>query len=269
MSTPRVSTEIVNQIAFVSLNRADKLNALDMAMFYAIRKTIKQLRKNRDIRVVIVSGNGSDFCSGLDVKSIMKSPMSMVKLLLKWWPGQANLAQIVSTGWQSIPVPVISVIHGRCWGGGLQIALGADFRFATPDSSISVMEGRWGLIPDMGGTLALRELIAIDQAKELAMTAKQLDGMQAKNIGLVTEVLAQPMDYATEFAKLLTQQSPDALAACKKLYNNSWQGSKAWALFRESYYQIKILLGKNVRRKIHNQSHDEKQQKSFLPRQKW
>ena len=269
MTEQRVTIEINNHIAQVKLNRADKLNALDMPMFLAIRKTIKMLRKNRDIRVVIVSGNGDDFCSGLDVKSIMKSPMSMIKLLFKALPWQANLAQVVSTGWQDIPAPVICAIQGRCWGGGLQRALGADFRFASPESSLSIMEGKWGLIPDMGGTIALRELMPIDQAKKLAMTAETFNAEQALALNLVTQVTDTPMADAKAFAQTLVQQSPDALAANKKLYNKSWQGSKGWALFRESYYQIRILIGKNVHRKIYNQTHDETKQKTFLPRKKW
>ncbi len=269
MTEPRVTIEISNNIAHVKLNRADKLNALDMAMFIAIRNTIKSLKKNRDIRAVIVSGSGDDFCSGLDVKSIMKSPMSMIKLLFKALPWRANLAQVVSTGWQEIPVPVICAIHGRCWGGGLQIALGADFRFATADSSLSIMEGKWGLIPDMGGTVALRDLIAIDQAKKLAMTAETFTGEQALALNLVTTVTATPLADAQAFAQSLIKKSPDALAANKKLYNNSWNDSKGWALFRESYYQIRILMGKNVHRKIYNQTHDTEQHKVFKPRKKW
>jgi enoyl-CoA hydratase/carnithine racemase len=269
MPTQRVTTEIIDSIAHVKLNRGDKLNALDMAMFIAIRRTIKRLRKNRDIRVVIVSGNGDDFCSGLDVKSIMKSPMSMVKLLFKALPWRANLAQFVSTGWQSIPTPVICAVHGRCWGGGLQIALGADFRFVAPDSSLSIMEGKWGLIPDMGGTIALRDLMPIDQAKKLAMTAEEFTGQQALALNLVTEVTETPLADAQAFAESLLTKSPDALAANKKLYNKSWQGSEGRALFRESYFQIKVMLGKNVQRKIYNQTHDQASQKPFLKRKKW
>ena len=269
MTEQRVIVAISNNIAHVKFNRADKLNALDMPMFIAIRNTIKTLRKNRDIRAVIVSGSGEDFCSGLDVKSIMKSPMSMVKLLFKALPWRANLAQVVSTGWQDIPVPVICAIHGRCWGGGLQIALGADFRFATPDSSLSILEGKWGLIPDMGGTIALRDLMPIDQAKRLAMTAQMFTGQQALALNLVTGVTETPLADAQAFAKSLLSQSPDAIAANKRLYNKSWQGSKGWALFRESYYQIKVMMGKNMQRKIYNQTNDVEQQKAFLPRKKW
>lgn len=269
MTEKRVKTEIINNIAYVSLNRPDKLNALDMAMFISIKQTIKRLKKDKSIRVVVVSGAGDDFCSGLDVKSIMKSSSSMVKLLFKWSPWHANLAQYVSTGWQDIPVPVICAIHGRCWGGGLQIALGADIRLATPDSSLSVLEGKWGLIPDMGGTVALRDLVSIDQAKLLAITAKYLDGEEANNLNLVTAVTDTPLEDATALAKSLLTQSPDALCANKKLYNKSWHGSRGLALFRESYYQIRILLGKNVHRKIYNQTHSDDKQKPFLQRKRW
>ena len=122
----RISLHLEGDIAYVTLNRAEKRNALDMAMFRAIDKVSRQLRKDRHIRAVIVQGDGEDFCSGLDVKSVLKEKSSALKLLAKWLPGNANLAQRVSNNWRKIPVPVIMVIHGRCWDGGLQIALGAD-----------------------------------------------------------------------------------------------------------------------------------------------
>lgn len=269
MTEQRVTLEIINHIAHVKLDRADKLNALDIPMFLAIRDTIKTLQKNRDVKVVILSGEGKDFCSGLDVKSIMSAPKHMIKLLFKALPWRANLAQIVSTGWQDIPIPVICVIQGRCWGGGLQIASGADFRFATPDSSWSIMEGKWGIIPDMGGTIALRDLMAIDQVKKLAMTAEQFSGEQALALNLVTQLSEDPLADAQTFAQVLAKQSPDALAGTKKLYNKSWNTSKGWALFRETYYQIKVMMGKNVQIKKYNQTHDTEQQKAFLPREKW
>ena len=152
----RVNLKVTDGIAYVNLNRAEKCNALDIDMFVAIKKIIKSLKVDRSVRAVIVTGNGEDFCSGLDIKSVMSSTKTPLSLLFKWFPWHANLAQYVSVGWKDIPVPVIMVIKGRCWGGGLQIALGADFRISTPDASFSIMESRWGLIPDMGGTLALK-----------------------------------------------------------------------------------------------------------------
>ncbi len=234
-------------IAEVRLNRPDKLNALDMQMFQAITATIKQIKRDKRIRVVILSGQGDDFCSGLDVKSVMSSGSSALKLLFKWWPGNANLAQKVSSHWRKLPVPVIAAIHGRCWGGGTQIALGADFRIASPNADISIMEAKWGLIPDMAGNKPLSQIMPLDQALKLAMTAEQISGEDAKQLGLVTEVNDDPLQSAYELANTLLQTSPDVLAAVKKLYVHNWHKSESSLLSKESRYQVKVLSGKNQR----------------------
>jgi enoyl-CoA hydratase/carnithine racemase len=265
----RINIELKQNIAYVTLARPDKRNALDMAMFKAIVATIKTLRKDRSIRAVIVSGQGEDFCSGLDVKSMMKSASGPLKLLIKFNPWSANLAQRVSTDWQKIGAPVIMVIHGRCWGGGLHIALGGDIRIAKPDASLSIMEGRWGMIPDMGGLLALRSHCRIDVAKELTMTAKIIDAIEAQKAGLVTHITDDPMVMAQKLAEEICLQSPDSVAAVKKLYNKSWLGGRGTALMRETFYQLRVILGKNSKIKTYNQTHDADKQKPFLPRKKW
>lgn len=234
-------------IAEVKLNRPDKLNALDMPMFKALSNVIKQLKNNKQVKAVIVHGAGDDFCSGLDVKSVMSSASNAFQLLFKWWPGKANLAQRVSSHWRKLPFPVIVAIHGRCWGGGTQIALGADFRIASPDADISIMESKWGLIPDMAGNKPLSQIMPLDQAMKLAMTAEQLSGEQALSLGLVTEVAEQPLEAARAFANQLLSTSPDVLAAIKKLYTHNWHRDESTLLRKESGYQIKILSGKNQR----------------------
>ncbi|WP_154222314.1 crotonase/enoyl-CoA hydratase family protein [Marinicella rhabdoformis] len=268
-SDARVSVEIKNQVAYVRLSRPAKRNALDMAMFDAIVKAVKALRRDRSIRAVIVSGEGEDFCSGLDVKSVLKSMKGPLRLMYKFFPWRSNMAQRVSTDWQRIGAPVIMAIHGRCWGGGLHIALGADIRIATPDASLSIMEGRWGLIPDMGGLVALRQHCRLDIAKELTMTAKIISGTEAQQLGLVTHISQEPMVQAEALANDIISQSPDSVAAVKKLYNKSWHGSKAMLLMRESWYQVKIILGKNSKIKAYNQTHDEDKQKPFNNRKRW
>lgn len=265
----RINIELKQNIAYVTLARPDKRNALDMAMFKGIVATIKTLRKDRSIRAVIVSGQGEDFCSGLDVKSMMKSASGPLKLLTKFNPWSANLAQRVSTDWQKIGAPVIMVIHGRCWGGGLHIALGGDIRIAKPDASLSIMEGRWGMIPDMGGLLALRTHCRIDVAKELTMTAKIIDAIEAQKAGLITHITDDPMATAQKLAEEICLQSPDSVAAVKKLYNKSWLGGRGTALMRETFYQLRVILGKNSKIKTYNQTHEANKQKAFLPRKKW
>lgn len=269
MSESRVKTTIRNQIAYVELNRPDKRNAFDMKMFAAVTQCIKSLRKDRSIRAVIVTGQGEDFCSGLDVKSVMVSRSGPLRLLFKWWPWGSNLAQRVSTGWRRIPAPVIMAIHGRCWGAGLQVALGADFRLVTPDASLSIMEGRWGLIPDMGGTLALRAHGRLDQAKILAMTAETISGQQALEWGLATKVVDDPLGAAEAMAATFKSSSPDAIAGVKKLLNKSWTGPACMALFRESWYQLRVIMSRNTRIKVWNQTHEADEHRAFVKRKRW
>jgi enoyl-CoA hydratase/carnithine racemase len=242
----RIQLSIENGIASVRLNRPDKRNALDLAMFQAIAASQKQLARMRELRAVILSGAGPDFCSGLDIKSVMGDRRAAIKLMWKWLPWRANLAQQVNVGWRKLPVPVIVSLHGRCWGGGLQIALGGDFRVAHTDASLSVMEAKWGLIPDMGGTLALRDVMARDQALKLVMTAETVNARQALELGLVTAVSENPESACMELATTLQQRSPDAIAAAKRLYLKSWGGSGR-ILARESLYQLRILAGTNQR----------------------
>lgn len=268
MNTKCVTLNIENNIAFVTLNRAEKRNALDMTMFRTIDKISRELKRDRKIRAIIVQGNGEDFCSGLDVKSVLSQKSSAMTLLAKWLPGQANLAQRVSYNWRKIPVPVIMVIHGRCWGGGLQIALGADFRFATPDASFSIMEGKWGLIPDMGGNLALRELVTKDVGLRLAMTAEVIQAQTALGYGLITQISDDPLQEAMKLATQIEERSPDAVAALKKLYQENWFKADWKFLAKESYYQAKILLGKNQKRAVSKQLAPEKDI-DFLARKKW
>lgn len=268
MSKERVTLAIENGIAFVTLNRAEKRNALDMAMFKAIDRTSRQLRKNREIRAVVVQGEGEDFCSGLDVKSVLSQRSSAMSLLAKLLPGQANLAQRVSVNWRKIPVPVIMVIQGRCWGGGLQIALGADFRYTTPEASLSIMEGKWGLIPDMGANLALRELVGKDVALRLAMTAEVVTAKDAMEMGLITGFSDDPLQQALQLVNTITERSPDAVAAVKKLYQNTWFRAEWLMLARESFYQLRILLGKNQGRAVKRQMNPEKKI-PYAARKKW
>lgn len=265
----RISCYIKQQVAYVSLARPEKCNALDMAMFRGLDTTIKRLRKDRALRAVILTGYGEDFCSGLDVKSVMASAKNPLRLLFKWLPWGSNLAQRVSTGWRRVPVPVIAAIQGRCWGGGLQIVLGADFRIATPDASFSIMEGRWGLIPDMGGSLALREHCRADVVKELTMTAKIINSNDAHKFGLITHISDNPLAAAESLANELVKQSPDAVAGAKKLFNKSWTGRRGMALLRESWYQIRNLTSRNNRIKIHNQTHEPEQHQAFKQRKRW
>jgi len=237
----RVTIEYQDDIAIVSLNRGEKYNALDMAMFEAIVDAAKQLSQNRDIRAVILRGEGKGFCAGLDMVSVMKNPLNVPELLKKEHGVISNLAQDVGYLWRNVPVPVIAVTHGSCFGGGMQIALGADFRYSTPDCRFSIMEAKWGLIPDMSLSVTLRELTRIDIAKELTMTGRIFEAPEALELGLITKVCDDPFEQALIFAKSLTTRSPDAVMYAKKLFNESWISDDKTALAIETHYQKKLL----------------------------
>ena len=240
-------------IVNVVLSRPNKLNSLCIPMFEAIAEAASMLQNdrelNKDLRVVIISGEGRAFCSGLDAKGVaLSGPKSSLNKLLKrpsgygGDDGPGNLAQDVCYLWRKLPVPVIAVLHGYCFGGGLQIALGADFRFATPDCKLSIMESRWGLIPDMSASIVLRELVRIDVAKELTMTGRLIDAVEAESLGLVTRCVDDPMEEAMKVAREIIGRSPDSVAASKELFQTTWmEGDDATCLEKETTLQLKLI----------------------------
>ena len=242
----RVKIEIDGPIAHVILNRPDKLNGLDLPMMHGLVDAAKQIKRNKQIRAVIMRGEGDAFCAGLDFASVGKQPRKMAMGFLKVPRLQRyNLFQRAPGLWRDLPVPVIAAIHGHCYGGGIQIALCADFRIAAPDAKLSVMEAKWGLIPDMTGSVTLRELLPIDVAKRLTMTAEVLSGEQARELGLVTEVADDPKQAAEELARTLAARSPDATASAKRLFQKAWTASERKAYWVETVEQAKLLRSKN------------------------
>lgn len=259
----RVLLEVRESIAFVTLNRADKYNGLDWDMLQGLVETAKTIRADKDVRAVILAGDGAAFCAGLDFGSFGKQPMKALRGFLKY--GRAtNLFQDVAWVWRELPVPVIAVLHGRCYGGGVQIALGADFRFATPDCEFSIMEAKWGLIPDMTGTVTLRELLPMDLAMKLTMTGESFSGEQALAYGLVTGVSADPLADAMALAATIKTRSPDAVAATKALFHQTWNVSTSQAFAIESRIQRKLIMGKN--HAIARKANFAKEAPVFLPR---
>ncbi len=242
-----VTCTVADGIAHVRLNRPDKLNALTLETLAQLAATAKSLRGDRTLRAVVISGEGDSFCAGLDFAKVLKKPSGLARAFVPLpWRG-TNLFQEACWAWRRLPVPVIAAVHGHCFGGGIQIALAADFRFATPDSQWSVLEGRWGLIPDMSGIQSLKELVGIDTAKRLTMTAQILSGKEAADLGLVTELAADPVAAAFDFAQELASRSPDALAAAKRLFNGTWTASSRATFARERVEQLFLLTSANTK----------------------
>lgn len=242
----RITVEVTDGIAYATLNRPDKLNAIDLPMLGAMASTPEKIARDRSIRAVILQGDGKSFCAGLDFASVGKDQLGMAKSFAKLPVQTTNTFQKACWAWRELPVPVIAVTRGHCFGGGLQLALAADFRYTTPDCQFSVMEGKWGLIPDMTGSVTLRELVGIDVAKRLTMTAEIFDGTTAKELGLVSGVADQPLASAHELAVKIAERSPDAVAASKRLFHDTWTASPRAAFWAESELQFKLLRGKNA-----------------------
>ncbi len=235
-------------IADVRLNRPDKYNALSPDMFKAIIEAGEELAEARDVRVVVLSGNGRGFCAGLDMASMQgltETEGGGSGALLKRDDRPENHAQRPALIWKRLPVPTIAAIHGVAYGGGCQIAMGADIRFAAPDAKISVMEIKWGLIPDMSITQTLRDVVPLDVAKELTFTGRILNGEEAKAIGLVTHVADDPLAAAMALAEEIASKSPDAVRAGKRLYETSWHADARTGLELESALQMELIGSAN------------------------
>ena len=240
-----VNLEISNHIAIVTLNRPEKKNALSKDMFNAISLVGENLKREKSVRVIILTGAGSDFCSGLDTSTFSEwaNDFGQVRNDLTSRPvgEDANWFQKPCYVWQEIEVPVIAAIKGVAFGGGIQLALAADFRIAQPDSQFSIMESKWGIIPDLGITQNLPKLTRADVAKELIMTGRIFDGTEALDLGLITKVNKDPLGAANEFAKLLIGKSPDVLKGAKKLIEQSWVAPNGEGLEIESDIQSRIM----------------------------
>lgn len=247
----RVTVSMSEGVADVRLVRADKMNALDAAMFAALVDTAETLRTARGLRAVVISGEGRAFCAGLDMGRFGqmqegKSTPTSGRDLAARTHGPANHAQQAVWGWRQLPVPVIAAVHGVAFGGGFQLALGADMRFLAPDTRMSIMEIKWGLVPDMAGTPILKRLVRDDVLRDLTFTGRIFSAQEALGWGLATRVCDDPRAAALETAREIAGKSPDAIRAAKRMLNDL-MGDPAPALMAESVEQAK-LMGKDNQR---------------------
>ena len=246
----RVSCTVADGVADVRLSRPEKRNAIDLAMLEALIDAGEALRDEPAVRAVVLSGEGRSFCAGLD-RAFFEMMMgkneagasSAAAGALDHRDGQlASVAQQAVTVWSTLEAPVIAAIHGHALGGGLQLALGADIRIVAPDAQLSVLEIRWGLIPDMTGTQALPALVGLDVAKELTFTGRMVNGLEAQRLGLATQVSDAPRDDALALARQMVGNSPSALRSAKALLNLAGRVSFEEGLLAEQRAQ-RALIG--------------------------
>lgn len=234
-----------NGVADVRLNRPKKYNAISADMFNAVTDAGESLIDNKSVRAVVLSGNGRGFCAGLDFASFQGMAGEGGNQAItsgsasSGTPG--NSAQKSGMVWKKVPVPVIAAIHGVAFGGGFQIALGPDIRIAAPDAQFSVMEIKWGLIPDCSLTQTLRDLVRIDVAKELTYTGRIFDGIEAEKLGIVTQISASPLESAMQMAEEIASKSPSAIRLGKQLFEATWHGGEQDGLALEAKLQHELI----------------------------
>ncbi len=232
-------------VAQVRMIRADKMNALDPAMFEALIAAGQALHDMPGLRCVVLAGEGRSFCAGLDMGSMADTARHDRAPLTERSHGNSNRPQQAAMQWRKLPVPVIAAVHGVCFGGGLQIASGADIRVVAPDARLAVMEMKWGLVPDMGGYALWRGTVRDDILRELTYTNREFTGEQALAFGFATIVDANPVARATAIAHDIAGRNPHAQRAAKTLFNRYLETSTDDILMAESVEQQKLIGGKN------------------------
>ncbi len=244
--TELVTSRIEDGVAHVRLNRPDKLNALTLDTLDQLVATAHRLRSDRTLRSVVLSGEGDAFCAGLDFATVLREPKRVAAAFApRPWRG-TNTFQEACWAWRRLPVPVIAAVHGHCLGGGLQIALAADFRVTAPDAKWSVLEAKWGIIPDMSGIQALSQQVGMDVAKRLTMTGETVSGTEAVRLGLATEENPDPYAGALALAAAIAERSPDSVAATKRLFNRTWSAGDRRTFRWERLEQARLLMGANA-----------------------
>ncbi|WP_439109767.1 crotonase/enoyl-CoA hydratase family protein [Lentibacter sp.] len=239
----RVTTEIKDHIAHVTLTRGDKMNGVDMEMAEALVAAGRALEADARIRAVVLSGEGRAFCAGLDVQSFaMLAAGDPEARIMPREYGNTNLFQELVMVWRRIPVPVIAALHGVVYGAGFQLALGADIRICHPETQLAVMEMKWGLVPDMGGMVLLPKLTRSDVIRRLTYTAEPVTAAEALGWGLVSELSDTPLEAAQALAAVIAQKSPNAIRAAKQLIELAESGADEDAvLLAESRAQADLI----------------------------
>ncbi len=248
----RISVSIAEGVADVRLVRADKMNALDDAMFEALVTVGERLKHDRGVRAVVLSGEGRAFCAGLDMGNFGRMAQgrraeerSVEGGLTARTHGIANRAQYAVWVWRDIPVPVIAAVHGVAFGGGFQLCLGADMRFVAPDARLAVLEIKWGLVPDMAGTQLMRHLVREDIVRELTYTGRIFSGEEAGRIGFATRVCSDPRAEALAVAREIAGKNPHAVRASKRLLNQAVATDAGTGLLQETEEQIALIGSPN------------------------
>lgn len=244
----RVTVDVTQGVADVRLVRADKMNALDDAMFSQLIEQGVRLKTLPGLRAVVLSGTGGAFCAGIDMNALAsfgQNPATGTDDLATRTHGVANRFQYAVWVWREIPVPVIAAVHGVAFGGGLQLALAADFRYLAPGTRMAIMEIKWGLVPDMCGTQLMRHLVREDIVRELTYTGRIFSAEEAIRYGFATRICSDPRDAALATAQEIASLSPDAVRGAKRLLADADTVDHRTGLVAEALEQQKLIGSRN------------------------
>lgn len=232
-------------VAQVRLTRAEKLNALDDETFDRLIEAGRALVDLPGLRCVVLAGEGRGFCAGIDLAMLEDVVRGKGEPLTVRTHGNANRFQQATMQWRKLPVPVVAAVHGVCFGGGLQLAGGADIRVVAPDARLAVMEMKWGLIPDMGGFALWRGVVRDDLLRELTFTNREFSGEEAVAFGFASFADADPLARAIALAREIAGRSPTAVREAKRLFNRYIDLPVDEILQEESLAQQRLLGTRN------------------------
>jgi enoyl-CoA hydratase/carnithine racemase len=242
----RIDISIDGHVAEVMLNRPEKFNALDLETFDALDEAARTIEGESSVRAVVLHGAGENFCAGIDLSVLQGGIVDIGESLLSPIEGSlANRFQRAAYAWRELPVPVICALQGVTFGGGFQIAMGADLRYAAPDTQLSIMESKWGLIPDMAISTTLRHIVPPDRVKELAWTARVFNAEEGLQLGVLTSIEEDPLATARRVAQDCAEKSPEAIRGIKRLVNEAWSRSEKDSLALEAQLQLRLLGSAN------------------------
>lgn len=238
-----IQVSVSQNILTVTLNRPQKKNALSFKMVDELIAVAGHINKDKSLRAVILNGSEGTFCAGIDLGDL-NNPKNQFYAIWELIKPKQSLFQRVCLIWRDLPIPVIAVLEGHCIGAGMQLALACDVRISHPDCKLSIMEAKWGLVPDMGLTQSALGVVREDVLKELSMTARIVEASEGKALGLVSHCTETPLEQAQQLAEELAQRSPDAVLASKRVIN-AMHHQSALVLYKEKMWQMKLMLGRN------------------------
>ncbi|HNX29037.1 MAG TPA: enoyl-CoA hydratase/isomerase family protein [Syntrophomonadaceae bacterium] len=225
--------EMIDNVAVLTLNHPESMNIVNRELFYEMHEMQNKIEADPSIRAVVIKANGPHFSAGIDL-NLLKSVDS------QFVAENLNFLQRLYGRWQEWHIPVIAAVHGICYGSAVELILGCDVRVASDDLRISIPEVRFGLSPDMGGTVRLTQLVGMGQAKRMILGCEELNAQEALQIGLVEIVVPRDKleERAIKLARRMAGMPPMAIRFAKRGINLANESSLAAGLAFEQAQSV-------------------------------